>query len=98
MRILHAEVDEVATIDNSEQLVKDAKEAGKTNIELVRQVNSAWSSDANLTQSHTNQETQRNLTTNNLIAGFFFSRYRFSAIPFLQLKTKLTYLYMYLNG
>jgi dipeptidyl aminopeptidase/acylaminoacyl peptidase len=51
VRILHAEVDEVATIDNSEQLVKDAKEAGKTNIELVRQVNSAWSSDANLTQS-----------------------------------------------
>jgi hypothetical protein len=46
VRILHAEVDEVATIDNSEQLVKDAKEAGKTNIELVRQVNSAWSSDA----------------------------------------------------
>jgi len=36
VRILHAEVDTVATIDNSEQLVMDAKQAGKNNIELVR--------------------------------------------------------------
>ena len=37
VRILHAEVDNVATIDNAEQLVSDAKQAGKNNIELVRQ-------------------------------------------------------------
>jgi hypothetical protein len=36
VRILHAEVDSVATIDNSEQLVADARQAGKTNIDLVR--------------------------------------------------------------
>jgi hypothetical protein len=29
-------VDSVATIDNSEQLVADARQAGKTNIDLVR--------------------------------------------------------------